>query len=255
MNHKKSNALNYKDALRELQILLVAVQRHIIEHGNRVLVIFEGRDAAGKDGTIKRISEHLSPRETRVVAVNKPSDREQGQWYFQRFTPNLPSTGEIVLFNRSWYNRAGVEKIMEFCTEREYQAFMRGVIEFEAMLVESDIQLIKYYLDIDKEEQKKRLRERKVDPLKQWKASPIDKVALKRWDDYTKARDAMLQRTSHKAAPWIVVSANDKKTARLNIIRDLIHRVEYPDRDENWTQPDRKLVFEYASKYHQRLAK
>src|SRR5690606_10161998 len=142
----------YEETLRELQILLVIVQRHIIQHGHRILVIFEGRDAAGKDGTVKRIAEHLSPRDTRIVAVNKPSDRELGQWYFQRFVPHLPSAGEFILFNRSWYNRAGVERVMGFCSDSEYQTFIRGVVDFEQMLVDSGIQLIKYYLDIDRDE-------------------------------------------------------------------------------------------------------
>jgi len=255
MSNGNSHDAHYEDALRELQILLVIVQRHIIEHGHRVLVIFEGRDAAGKDGTIKRITEHLSPRETRVVAMNKPSDRELGQWYFQRFTPMLPGAGEFVLFNRSWYNRAGVEKVMGFCSDREYKAFMNGVIEFEKMLIDADIQLIKYYLDINRDEQKKRLEERKADPLKQWKVSPIDDVALEHWDEYTEARDAMLKHTHHKAAPWIVVSADDKKEARLNVIRDLAQRIQCPDRTEKWAQPDRKIVFEYSSRLHKRLAR
>lgn len=255
MNNKKVDEDSYSDMLRELQILLVIVQRHIIQHGQRILVIFEGRDAAGKDGTIKRITEHLSPRDTRIVAVNKPSDREQGQWYFQRFIPNLPSTGEFVLFNRSWYNRAGVEKIMKYCTEREYQAFMHGVVEFEQMLVDADIQVIKYYLDIDRDEQQKRLEERQVDPLKQWKSSPIDEVALQHWDEYSEARNAMLKHTTHKAAPWIVVAANNKKEARLNVIRDLVQRIQCPDRTAHWAQPDPHVVFEYSSRRHKRLAR
>lgn len=255
MNNKKVDEDSYSDMLRELQILLVIVQRHIIQHGQRILVIFEGRDAAGKDGTIKRITEHLSPRDTRIVAVNKPSDREQGQWYFQRFIPNLPSTGEFVLFNRSWYNRAGVEKIMKYCTEREYQAFMHGVVEFERMLVDADIQVIKYYLDIDRDEQQKRLEERQVDPLKQWKSSPIDEVALQHWDEYSEARNAMLKHTSHKAAPWIIVAANNKKEARLNVIRDLVQRIQCSDRAEHWAQPDPHVVFEYSSRRHKRLAR
>jgi polyphosphate kinase 2 len=254
MSNKKDEQVSYDDALRELQILLVVVQRHIIEHGQRILVIFEGRDAAGKDSTIKRIVEHMSPRDTRVVAPSKPSDREQGQWYFQRFIPHLPSAGEVVLFNRSWYNRAGVEKIMGYCTEREYQAFMHGVVEFERMLVDADIQLIKYYLDIDHDEQQKRLEERRIDPLKQWKSSPIDDVALQHWDDYSEARNAMLKHTSHKAAPWIVVDANDKKEARLNVIRDLLQRIECSDRAEQWPKPDRHTVFEYSPRRHKRLA-
>src|SRR3974390_703987 len=183
---------HYKDALRTLQVELVKVQRHIIKHGHRVLVIFEGRDASGKDGAIKRILQHLSPRETRVVALGKPSDRDRTSWYFQRYATHLPAAQELVLFNRSWYNRAGVERVMKFCTGREYERFMEDVLPFEHMLIGSGIQIMKYYLDITKKEQKRRLKDRRQDPLKQWKTSPIDQVAVKRWDDYTKARDEML---------------------------------------------------------------
>src|SRR6516165_10166661 len=173
----------YKALLRELQIELVKVQRHIIKHAHQVLVIFEGRDASGKDGTIKRIVEHLSPRETRVVALGVPSDKERNSWYFQRFVPHLPAAHEMVLFNRSWYNRAGVEPVMGFCTPREYESFLDDVLPFEHMLIGAGIQILKYYLDISKKEQKKRLQDRRRDPLKQLKISPIDKVALKRFDD------------------------------------------------------------------------
>jgi len=245
---------SYEVALRDLQILLVIVQRHIVQHGHRILVIFEGRDAAGKDGAIKRITEHLSPRDTRVVAINKPSDRELGQWYFQRFVPYLPGAGEFVLFNRSWYNRAGVERVMGFCSDSEYQTFIRGVVDFEKMLVDSGIQLIKYYFDIDREEQEQRLEARKIDPLKQWKVSPVDDVALQYWDKYTEARNAMLKRTHHSAAPWIIASANRKKTTRLNVIRDLLQRIQCPDRTEHWAQPDRQVVFEYSTHIKKRLA-
>ncbi len=255
MNVQYQSDDEYESTLRELQILLVIVQRHIIQHGHRILVIFEGRDAAGKDGTIKRIAEHLSPRDTRVVAPNRPSDRERSQWYFQRFAPHLPSSGEFILFNRSWYNRAGVERVMGFCTDAEYRAFMRGVVSFEQMLIDSGIQLIKYYLDIDREEQRKRLETRKADPLKQWKVSPIDSVALQHWDEYTVARDSMLKRTDHSSAPWIVVLANNKKAARLNVIRDLLHRIQCPDREQHWARPDQAIVFEYSRRLHERLAR
>src|SRR5512139_4030538 len=169
----------YNNALHRLQIELVKLQKHIIAHGERILVIFEGRDASGKDGTIKRIVEHLSPRETRVVALGKPSDRDQASWYFQRYASCLPANGEMVLFNRSWYNRAGVERVMGFCSKAEYEAFFAAVLPFEYMLAEAGIQIIKYYLDISKDEQRKRLRDRRTDPLKQWKVSPVDRVALK----------------------------------------------------------------------------
>src|SRR5262245_11911513 len=212
----------YKALLRELQIELVKVQSHVIKHGHRVLIIFEGRDASGKDGTIKRIVKHLSPRETRVVALAKPSDKDVSSWYFQRYVQHLPATQEMVLFNRSWYNRAGVERVMGFCTEREHESFLEEVIPFEHMLIGAGIQIIKYYLDISKKEQKRRLHDRRRDPLKQWKTSPIDEVALKRWSAYTEARDLMLARTSTPLSPWIIVRADDKKLARLNVIRDVL---------------------------------
>ena len=172
----------YKASLHKLQVELVKIQRHIIKHGHKVLVIFEGRDASGKDGTIKRVVEHLSPRETRVVALGKPSDKDRSSWYFQRFTGYLPAAQELVLFNRSWYNRAGVERVMEFSTDAEYESFLQEVLPFEHMLIGSGIQILKYYLDISKKEQKNRLASRREDPLKQWKVSPIDDAAVKRWD-------------------------------------------------------------------------
>ncbi|TXH04480.1 MAG: polyphosphate kinase 2 [Nevskiaceae bacterium] len=236
---------HYRRELRELQIALVTAQRHLIRHGHRVLVIFEGRDAAGKDGTIKRVVEHLSPRETRVVALGRPSDREQTQWYFQRYVPFLPAAGEFVLFNRSWYNRVGVERVMQFCTEEQTKTFLDAVVPFERMLVDAGLQFIKYYLDISRDEQKQRLKKRESDPLTQWKVSPIDEVALKRWDDYTDARDRMLKRTDHHAAPWLVVQADDKKAARLNVIRDLVQRIECPDRNKHLATPDRRIVRPY----------
>lgn len=218
---------SYSKSLRTVQIELVKLQRHVIARGRKILVILEGRDAAGKDGTIKRITEHLSPRDIRVVALPKPSDTETTQWYFQRYAQHLPAAGEIVLFNRSWYNRAGVEHVMGFCTEQEYLEFMRAAPVFESMLAEAGITVIKYYLDITRAEQKERLRDRRKDPLKQWKISPIDNQALKHFDDYTKARNAMLLATDSAAAPWIVVRADDKKAARLAVIADLITRVDY----------------------------
>jgi polyphosphate kinase 2 len=235
----------YEISLRELQIELVKVQRHIIKHAHKVLVIFEGRDASGKDGTIKRIIEHLSPRETRVVALGAPSDKERSSWYFQRYVPYLPAAQEMVLFNRSWYNRAGVEPIMGFCTEREYESFLNDVIPFEHMLIGSGIQILKYYLDISKKEQKKRLRDRRHDPLKQWKISPIDKVAVTHFDDYSEARDRMLTRTSSPLSPWLVVHADDKHTTHLNVIRDLLTRLICPDTEKHMATPDRSIVFPY----------
>ncbi len=249
--HGKSGAgrpaASYKSELRQLQIALVRVHRHVIAHGRRVLVIFEGRDAAGKDGAIQRIVEHLSPREARVVALGKPSDREVGQWYFQRFVPHLPSAGEFVLFNRSWYNRAGVEPVMHFCTRAQAQAFLKAVLPFEGMLVDAGIVLIKYYLDIGREEQRRRLRSRARDPLKQWKSSPVDAAALDHWDDYTRARDTMLRRTHASHAPWIIVRADDKKRARINLLRDLVRRIDVESVDDRTEPPDAQVVFPYHS--------
>jgi polyphosphate kinase 2 len=236
---------DYEASLRELQIELVKVQRHVIKHGHRILIIFEGRDASGKDGTIKRIVEHLSPRETRVVALGAPSDRERTSWYFQRYAPHLPAAHEMVLFNRSWYNRAGVEHVMGFCTAREYHSFLEDVLPFEHMLIGAGIQILKYYLDISKEEQTKRLRDRRRDPLKQWKMSPIDKVAVRRFDAYTEARDRMLTRTSSPLSPWVIVRADHKHAAHLNVIRDLLSRVACPDTDKHFAVPDRNVVFPY----------
>lgn len=239
----------YTDQLRNLQIELVRLQRDLIARGEKLLILLEGRDGAGKDGSIKVILEHMSPRESRVVALGKPSDRERTQWYFQRYVAHLPAAGEFVLFNRSWYNRAGVEKVMGFCSPDECQRFLKDVPIFEEMLVNSGIRLFKYYLDIDKAEQKARLDARRTDPLKQWKISPIDEAALKRWNDYSEARDAMLSRTSSKLSPWTVVSANDKKIARLNLIRDLLSRVDYKNKGKTGLKaPDRGVVFPFTAR-------
>lgn len=235
----------YETELRRLQVELVKLQRHFIGCRDKILVLLEGRDAAGKDGAIKRIVEHLSPRETRVVALGRPSDRDLGAWYFQRYVPHLPVAEELVLFNHSWYNRAGVEPVMGFCTPEEHEAFMRAVPRFEALLVDSGIRLLKYYLDITRSEQSKRLKARKHDPLKQWKVSPIDEVAVKHWKDYSKARDAMLLRTHTAVAPWRIVHADDKKLARLNLIRDMLSRLDYCDKDEKLAQPDPAVIFEF----------
>jgi polyphosphate kinase len=220
---------SYDKSLRHVQIELVKLQRHVIAQGHKILVILEGRDGAGKDGTIKRITEHLSPRDIRVIALPKPSNTEATQWYFQRYTQHLPAAGEIVLFNRSWYNRAGVEHVMGFCTEQQYHEFLGAAPVFEAMLAEAGITVIKYYLDISRAKQKQRLEKRREDPLKQWKISPIDEAALKHFDDYTEARDAMLLATDSANAPWIVVRADDKKAARLAVMADLISRVDYEE--------------------------
>jgi len=242
----------YEKMLVRLQVELVKLQRHVIERGQRVVVIFEGRDAAGKDGTIKRIIEHLSPRETRVIALGPPTDREERSWYFQRYVRYLPSAGEIVLFNRSWYNRAGVERVMGFCTKAETEEFLETVPNFETMLMRSGITLLKYYLDISKSEQKQRLAERRKDPLSQWKLSPIDAKAPKLWQAYSKARNQMLERTNSIAAPWTIVRADDKQHARLNVIRDLLWRLDYPGRHDRLRRPDPLIVSPYDSTSQER---
>lgn len=235
----------YRKELRLLQVELVKLQRHLIKHDHKVLVIFEGRDASGKDGVIKRIVQHLSPRETRVVALGKPTERERESWYFQRYVAQLPVQGEMVLMNRSWYNRAGVERVFGFCTATEYDAFFDTVNDFERILVRSGVQIVKYYLDISKPEQRTRLRDRRRNPLKQWKLSPIDEQALDRWKEYSEARNAMLQRTHSDHSPWTIVRADQKRQARLNVIRDILRKVECPDRDEHISKPDKRLVFPF----------
>ncbi|MEK6707930.1 MAG: polyphosphate kinase 2 [Pseudomonadota bacterium] len=235
----------YENSLHQLQIELVKLQRHFIKCNEKILVIFEGRDASGKDGTIKRIVQHLSPRETRVVALGKPSDRDRSSWYFQRYVPYLPVAQELVLFNRSWYNRAGVERVMGFCTEAEYKEFINSVPEFERMLVHSGIKLFKYYLDISKTEQKRRLDKRKSDPLTQWKISTLDSQALKKWKQYSLARDEMLAHTHSLTAPWTIVHADDKQLARLNIIKDMLSRLDYADKAKRLILPDPQIISTY----------
>jgi len=237
---------DYRARLHVLQVELVKLQRHFIGCKDKILVLLEGRDAAGKDGNIKRIVEHLSPRETRVVALGKPSDRERSGWYFQRYVAQLPVAEELVLFNRSWYNRAGVEYVMGFCTEDEHDEFLWSVPKFEEMLVNSGITLLKYYLDIGKDEQTRRLAERKRDPLKQWKTSPIDAAALKHWKAYSHARDRMLLRTHTTVAPWNIVRADDKRLARLNLISDILSRLNYEGKKKKALRPDRDVVFEFT---------
>ena len=232
-------------ALIPLQIELVKLQRHLIASGWKLLVIFEGRDAAGKDGTIKRFLEHLSPREARSVALPAPTDRDKTLWYFTRWVRHLPAATEFVLFNRSWYNRAGVERVMGFCTHDELEAFMRSAPAFEQMLIRSGVHLFKYYLDVSKGEQAARLDDRKRDPLKQWKSSPLDAVAQERWDDYSRARDLMLERTHTAAAPWTIVRADHKHQARMNIMRDLLARLDYEAKDRTLLETDKNVVFEY----------
>ena len=244
----KLDPSSYESQLRLLQIELVKLQNSLISKGDQILVILEGRDTAGKDGTIKTITEHLSPRETRVVALGKPSDAESAEWYFQRYVAELPKKGEFVLFNRSWYNRAGVEKVMGFCTKPQYTNFMDTVNPFESILVSSGITLLKYYLDISKKEQAVRLKARENDPLKQWKISPIDQQAQSKWNAYSKCRNDMLQNTSPKDAPWTIVRANDKKLAHLNMIRDLLSRVDYPGKDKSLLKVDKEITFMWDGK-------
>jgi polyphosphate kinase 2 len=236
----------YKRALYDLQVELVKLQRHLIAHDGRVLVIVEGRDGAGKDGTIKRLTEHMSPRETRVHAPSKPSDREDTEWYFQRYVPYLPAAREFVIFNRSWYNRAGVERVMGFCHRMQVEEFFESVVPFETMLARDGLAIRKYYLDISKKEQKKRLAARRKDPLKRWKESPVDDAALENWDAYTQARDEMFGRSDHMAARWHIVSADVKKIARLEFIRDLLHSFDYKGKDKKLVQPDTDVVFAWS---------
>ncbi len=239
----------YKAQLHALQIELVKLQKHFIRCNDKILVLVEGRDAAGKDGVIKRIVQHLSPRETRVVALGRPSDKDQSAWYFQRYVPHLPTAQEFVLFNRSWYNRAGVERVMGFCNDAEYHEFMESVVQFEHMLVRSGIRLLKYYLDISRAEQKSRLQDRRTDPLKQWKISPIDSQALDRWEAYSKARNEMLARTHNPITPWTIVRADDKKIARLSLIRDLLSRLDYDGKRKGLLRADPEILFRYEEEY------
>ena len=216
---------------RLLQIELVKFQNWVKEIGQKVVIIFEGRDAAGKGSTIKRFMEYLNPRGARVVALAKPTIEEQGQWYFQRYIDHLPTSGEIVFFDRSWYNRAGVERVMRFCTEDEYEEFVREAPLVEQMLVRSGIHIVKFYLSVSREEQAIRMRERAVNPLKQWKLSPIDKLAQERWDDYTIAKEATFSKTDTSEAPWIIVKAEDQMRARCESMRHVLHRFDYTGKD------------------------
>lgn len=214
-----------------LQVELLKLQAWVKETGQKVVIIFEGRDAAGKGGTIKRFMEHLNPRGARVVALDKPTERERGQWYFQRYVEHLPTRGEIVFFDRSWYNRAGVERVMGFCTEEEYYEFMRETPGFERNLVRSGTYVIKFWFSVSREEQERRFRERKVSPLKRWKLSPIDEASRNKWDDYTRAKEAMFFATDTPEAPWTVIKSDDKKRARLNAMRYVLRLIPYANRD------------------------
>ncbi|WP_287820537.1 polyphosphate kinase 2, partial [Achromobacter sp.] len=218
---------NYEKQKYALQVELLKLQAWVKATGQRVVILFEGRDAAGKGGTIKRMMEHLNPRGARVVALEKPSDTERGQWYFQRYVQHLPTAGEIVMFDRSWYNRAGVERVMGFCSQEEYLQFLRQVPDFERHLVTSGIHLVKFWFSVSQEEQRRRFLQRKVHPLKQWKLSPVDLASLDKWDDYTRAKEAMFAHTDTADAPWIVVKSDCKKRARLNAMRYVLSRLPY----------------------------
>ena len=222
---------NYKAQKYELQVELLKLQKWVKDSGKKIVIIFEGRDAAGKGGTIKRFMEHLNPRGAKVVALEKPTEQEAGQWYFQRYVQHLPTKGEIVLFDRSWYNRAGVERVMGFCTEEEYNDFMRQVPEFEKHLISSGIHLIKFWFSVSREEQRRRFAEREAHPLKQWKLSPIDKASLDKWDDYTLAKETMFFNTDSAESPWIVIKSTDKKRARLNAMRYVLSKLAYDNKD------------------------
>lgn len=226
----KKETLAYEKELTSLQIELLKLQNHVKEKGLKVLMIFEGRDAAGKGGTIKRITEHLNPRGARVVALEKPSDIETTQWYFQRYTQHLPSAGEMVLFDRSWYNRGGVEPVMGFCTTSEHHEFLKEVPEFETMLVKSGIILMKFYFSVSKKEQAQRFAKREVDPLKQYKLSPVDKESQNLWDKYTVAKFSMLMSSHSDISPWVVIRSDNKKKARINCLRHILSKVEYPNK-------------------------
>jgi len=236
---------DYQEDLERHQLALVRWQQHAIEAGDKVLVIFEGRDAAGKDGSIRVITEHLSVRNSRVVALPKPSDTERSQWYFQRYAAHLPAGGQLTLFNRSWYNRGGVEPVMGFCTPAQHETFLRDAPVFESLLTDSDLKLVKLWLDVSKKEQAKRLAERKDDPLKVMKSSPLDAAAQEKWDDYTAARDEMLRRTHTAQAPWVCVRGDQKKAARLNIMRHLVHTLAPPDIASCVDKPDPNVLFPF----------
>ncbi|WP_108816259.1 polyphosphate kinase 2 [Loktanella sp. Alg231-35] len=238
----------YEAEKAELQAELLKVQLWAQETGQRFVLLFEGRDAAGKGGTIKRFTEHLNPRTARVVALNKPTDEERGQWYFQRYINHLPTSGEMVLYDRSWYNRAGVERVMGFCKPEEYLEFMRQTPELERMLTRSGIRLYKYWFSVTQDEQKRRFASRATDPLKQWKLSPIDKASLDKWDDYTEAKEAMFFYTDTADAPWTVVKSNDKKRARLNCMRHFLSTLDYPGKDHTIAQSPQPQIVGSAQK-------
>lgn len=243
----KMSRVSYEREKAKLQAELLKVQLWAQETGQRFVVLFEGRDAAGKGGTIKRFMEHLNPRAARVVALNKPTWEEQGQWYFQRYVRELPTVGEMVFYDRSWYNRAGVERVMGFCEPNDYLEFMRQAPDLERMLVRSGIRLYKYWFSVTQDEQRRRFQQRETDPLKRWKLSPIDKASLDKWDDYTEAKEAMFFYTDTADAPWTIVKSNDKKRARLNCMRHFLSTIDYPDKDHKIVKAPDPLIVGGAS--------
>jgi len=239
----KKETLAYEKELAKLQVELLKFQNHVKDKGLKILMIFEGRDAAGKGGTIKRIMEHLNPRGARVVALEKPSDRETTQWYFQRYVTHLPSAGEIVMFDRSWYNRSMVEPVMGFCTERQHHKFLKDAPEFEEMIVDEDIKIFKFYFSVSKKEQERRFKARETDPLKQYKLSPVDKESQKLWDEYSLAKFMMLSATHTEAAPWTIIKSDNKKKARINAIKHILNFVDYPNKiDAKEIVVDKEIV-------------
>ncbi|MEM9656855.1 MAG: polyphosphate kinase 2, partial [Planctomycetota bacterium] len=229
---EKLQTKRYEKALVRLQIELLKMQNWLKASGQKVVILFEGRDAAGKGGTIKRFTQHLNPRGSRVVALDKPSEVERGQWYFQRYVAHLPTAGEIVFFDRSWYNRAGVEPVMGFCTPEDYQRFIHQAPHFEQGVIESGVRLFKMWFDVGREEQRRRIESRATDPLKHWKLSPMDFKSMNHWDAYTRARDGMFLYTDTSLAPWTVIRSDDKKRARLGAMLHVLHSVDYADKDE-----------------------
>ncbi|MBL9158704.1 MAG: polyphosphate kinase 2 [Verrucomicrobiales bacterium] len=243
---------NYEREKYKLQVELLKLQAWVKATGQRVIILFEGRDAAGKGGAIKRFMEHLNPRGARVVALEKPTEEEKGQWYFQRYVKHLPTRGEIVLMDRSWYNRAGVERVMGFCTDEEYAEFMRQAPEFERNLTRSGIHLIKFWFSVSRKEQRRRFKERKSHPLKQWKLSPIDMASLDKWEDYTTAKEAMFFNTDTADAPWTVVKSDCKKRARLNALRYVLHKLPYAKKDPKLIGPVDPLLVGRANVVYER---
>ncbi len=242
---RKIPAKAYEKQKAALQVELLKVQEWVKQTSQKIVILFEGRDAAGKGGTIKRFTEHLNPRGARVVALDKPSERERSQWYFQRYISHLPAGGEMVLFDRSWYNRAGVERVMGFCTANEYLEFMRQAPQFERMVVRSGVILFKYWFSVTQAEQRRRFQSREIEPLKRWKLSPIDRQSFDKWEDYTKAKEAMFFYTDTADAPWTIIKSDDKKRARLNCIRHFLWALPYPNKDEEAVKsPDPLIVGE-----------